>query len=406
MKDMDLGAVGMDRAASRAAGQPREILLRLLAGVSFLIFAQAFMVAPLIPRLASLFAVPARSIALSVPAYLIPYGAATLLYGPISDRLGRWPVMRASLTAFVLLTAATTAVSSAGMFIAARVATGLGASGVVPVALALVGDLFPYQQRGRALGWLFGAMAGGMAVGSTAGALLERSLGWRALFWGVAALAVLAGVPLLRRSTAERPAGPAPDARAAVGASLALLRAPRARRTYAYVLLNAIFHSGIFTWLGVYFVRGYGLGEVGIGLALLGYGVPGFLLGPSMGRLADRWGRGRMIPLGLSVAALSAVALAARPPLLVAATAVTTLSLGYDLVQPALAAIVTDLGRERGLGMGLNVFTLFTGFGLGSLALEALLGLHLATAFGLFGLGALVAALAGVRLFRSELPHS
>ncbi len=395
----------MDTAASRAGGEPRELLLRLFAGVTFLIFAQAFMVAPLIPRLAALFAVPVQVIALSVPAYLIPYGAATLVYGPLSDRLGRWPVMWASLGAFVVLTAVTSRVSSAGAFIAVRVATGFGAGGVVPVALALVGDLFPYKERGRAMGWLFGAMAGGMAVGSTAGVLLEPFVGWRELFWGVAGLAVIAGVPLVFRRTAERTAEPAQPGRRSLGAYFALLSSPRARRTYAYVLLNAVFHSGIFTWLGVYFARGYGLGAVGIGLALLGYGVPGFVLGPTMGRLADRWGRGYMIPLGLSVAALSAIALAARPPVLVAAALVTTLSLGYDLVQPALAAIVTDLGRERGLAMGLNVFTLFTGFGLGSLALGALVALHLATAFGLFGLGALVAALAGLRLFRSEIPR-
>lgn len=92
-----------------------------------------------------MFAAPIQTVALSVPGYLIPYGAATLLYGPGSDRLGRWPVMRGSLGAFTLLAVATTRVSSAGMFIAARVATGFGASGVVPVALALVGDLVPYR---------------------------------------------------------------------------------------------------------------------------------------------------------------------------------------------------------------------------------------------------------------------
>lgn len=244
-----------------------------------------------------------------------------------------------------------------------------------------------------------------MAVGSTAGALLEPWLGWRGLFLAVAALAVIAGAPLMLPNAAIPPSRAARRGWPALGAYAGLLGLPRARRTYAYVLLNAVFHSGIFTWLGLYFARDHHLGEVGIGLAPLGYGVPGFVLGPAIGRLADPWGRGRVVPLGLAVAALSAVALAARPPLLVAATAVTTLSLGYDLVQPALAAIVTDLGRERGLAMGLNVFTLFVGFGLGSLALGALLSLHLTTAFGVFGLGALVAALAALRLFRSEMPR-
>jgi hypothetical protein len=38
-----------------------------------------------------------------------------------------------------------------------------------------------------------------------------------------------------------------------------------------------MFHSGVFTWLGVHFERRYGVGSVGIGLMLVGYGVPGFL---------------------------------------------------------------------------------------------------------------------------------
>ncbi len=50
-------------------------------------------------------------------------------------------------------------------------------------------------------------------------------------------------------------------------------------------------------------------GLVGIGLALLGYGIPGFLFGPAIGRLADRLGRSRLIPAGLILAGISAAAL-------------------------------------------------------------------------------------------------
>ena len=48
-----------------------------------------------------------------------------------------------------------------------------------------------------------------------------------------------------------------------------LLGSPRARRTYGYVLVNSMFHPGVFTWLGVYFEQRYGVGPVSIGLALL-----------------------------------------------------------------------------------------------------------------------------------------
>src|SRR5229473_5148314 len=179
--------------------EEQQWLLYVLAAATFLIFFQAFMIAPLIPRLAQIFHASPTTIGLAVPAYLIPYGLMTLVWGPLSDRVGRRRVILASMAAFVVLTAVTAAVGSASWFIALRAITAVGASGVVPIALALLGDLFVFEERGRALGWLFGAMAGGIGVGSTAGALLEPVIGWRGLFIAVAAAGGAVGVALACR---------------------------------------------------------------------------------------------------------------------------------------------------------------------------------------------------------------
>lgn len=365
------------------------------------------MVAPLLPRLARVFRVPVETIGLIVPAYLIPYGIATLVYGPLSDRLGRRTIMLASLTTFILLTALTAATRSASAMLVLRLLTGLLASGVVPLALALIGDLFPYNERGRPLGWLFGAMAAGMAFGSTFGVLLEPFITWQGLFLGVAALSAGVLGTLLPYQSLLGIRAPS-DSAMAIGkltaASGELLSSGRGQRTYAYVLFNAIFHSGVYTWLGLHFTQRYGLSEVGIGLALLGYGIPGFLLGPVIGRLADRWGRSRLIPAGLAIGGVSAAALALDIPVIGAALFVTILSLGYDMTQPLFAGIVTDLSPKRGMAMGLNVFALFTGFGLGSLIFSGVMQSGIEAAFVVFGAAALLAALLAVPLFRTERP--
>ncbi len=184
-----------------------------------------------------------------------------------------------------------------------------------------------------------------------------------------------------------------------------LLGTPRGQRTYGYVLVNSIFHSGVFTWLGVYFERRYGLGSVGIGVALLGYGVPGFLFGPIIGRAADRWGRARLLPIGLLLSAFSAAALIVGFPALLAPVVAMVLSLGYDMTQPLFAGIVTSLGGKRaGQAMGLNVFTLFVGFGLGSLIFGELLRFGFGRALGVFAVVELGLALLSFALFRSEAP--
>lgn len=223
-------------------------------------------------------------------------------------------------------------------------------------------------------------------------------------FFGVAALGVLSFLALLPYrdllvGTGERRSLPISQV---IAGYRSLLSSARGLRTYAYVLLNAIFHSGVFTWLGLYFTQRYRLGEIGIGLALLGYGIPGFLLGPVIGRLADRYGRSRLIPPGLGIAGLSAAALALDLPVIAAALLVTLLSLGYDVTQPLLAGIVTDLGPQRGQAMGLNVFTLFVGFGLGSLLFGAILRSGMGIGLTVFGVGAVLAGVAAVPLFRSQ----
>lgn len=392
---------------NRSAGDERERLLRLLAVGTFIIFFQAFMVAPIIPSLSERFAVSPQDIGLIVPAYLIPYGAATLVYGLLSDRFGLWRIMAGSLAAFSILTLLTATAHSVEALVFWRGLTGVGASGVVPLALVLVGRLFPYEVRGRPLGWLFGAMAGGMAFGSTFGALLEPYIGWRGIFLvvGVAGAAVLLALIPYRAVIAG-------GAQASSGRTAAFFRGyrelmagARARYTYGFVLLNSIFHSGVFTWLGLYLERRYGFGPIGIGLALLGYGVPGFIFGPVIGRLADRGGRGPLLPLGFALGAIAAAALILDMPVIVAAVAITILSLGYDMTQPLFAGIVTTLSAQRpGQAMGLNVFTLFTGFGLGSLLFGELLRVGFGTALALFAAIELLLALAALRVFRAEVP--
>jgi predicted MFS family arabinose efflux permease len=390
----------------RASGDDRlpvpRGLVAVLTAAAFLIFAQAFMIAPILPRLAQVFGTGVGFTGLAVPAYLVPYGLTSLVWGPVADRMGRRPIILGCLLAFGAVTAGTATAGSVGEFVGWRVAAGVVASGVVPVSLALIADVLPFSRRGRALGWLFGGMAGGMAVGSTAGALGEPLVGWRGLFVIVAAGTALT-LALVFALLPERPRGGGRVApRAIARGYAALLRNRRARRVYGYVGFNAVLQSGIYTWLGLYLHQRYGLGPTGIGLALLGYGVPGFLFGPAIGRAADRYGRALLIPAGVAVSAVAAFALAVPLPLALAAVVAAGLSLGYDLTQPLLAGIVTDLPGQLGQAVALMAVILFSGFGLGALVFQAVLRFGFAAALLVFGAGAVLAAAAAIPAFAGE----
>ena len=81
--------------------QQHQRLFALLATAAGLIFLQGYMVAPLLPRLAEVFDLPVQEIGFMVPTYMLAYAVMALFYGILSDRFGRWPIIRTSLLAFV-----------------------------------------------------------------------------------------------------------------------------------------------------------------------------------------------------------------------------------------------------------------------------------------------------------------
>ncbi|MDN5283948.1 MAG: major facilitator superfamily 1 [Mucilaginibacter sp.] len=379
-------------------------LVRILSMATFLVFVQGFMVAPILPHLSLIFRVSVQYTSFIEPSYLLGYGSVTLIYASVSDRYGRFPVILFSLCCFIALTFFTGFVHSADQMIVLRLLTGLGAGGIAPTTIGWIGDQFPYEKRGHALGIFFGCMAGGTAFGSFAGALLEPVIGWRGLFFLVAGLGfVILFLILYYQKYFRLQKEDSKDSFSVLfGAIKEIMSLARSWRTYLYVMFNGMFHSGVFTWLGYLFFKSFHLGETGIGLALLGYGIPGFLLGPIIGKMADRYGRNKIIPIGLLSGGVSAVLLGLNLPLVTSNLLVATLSLGFDMTHPLFAAITTTFSPKKGASTGLFAFFLFMGYGLGSLLFSLIVKSGLNQTFILFGGAALLAAFLSVWVFRNE----
>ncbi|MDH3752810.1 MAG: MFS transporter [Acidimicrobiia bacterium] len=126
-----------------------------------------------------------------VNAYLIAFVAAMPIAGRISDVIGR---RRTLVGAYVIFLAGTTLIpltSSLGPFLVGRILTAVGGGAMVPVALAVVGDVYPERSRARALGTLGAIETMGWVWGPLYGALLVRFLDWRWQFWLNIPLAVV-----------------------------------------------------------------------------------------------------------------------------------------------------------------------------------------------------------------------
>jgi len=132
-----------------------------------------------------------------VPAiYLLASTVAMPLYGRLADTLGR---KRVILFAIVLFCAASMGASfarSMTQLIVWRGLQGLGAGGIMPVVLTILGDIFTLQERARIQAFFSGVWGTSALAGPALGALLVKTLGWRSIFWvnvplGFVALVVL-----------------------------------------------------------------------------------------------------------------------------------------------------------------------------------------------------------------------
>jgi MFS family permease len=144
--------------------------------IAFLVFYANSMIAPLVPALARGFGVHTYDLKWLIPSFSLLYGGATLIYGLLSDRFGRYPVLRILLICASATTLSLSFAMNAHQLLLLRLLSGAGTGGIATIALAIIGDHYPYALQGRPMGRMFGAIEAGMGLGSSLGPLLNPSV--------------------------------------------------------------------------------------------------------------------------------------------------------------------------------------------------------------------------------------
>jgi MFS family permease len=140
-----------------------------------------------------------------ISGFLLGYTVVLPLIGRVADLAGTGPVFAACLGAFAAGSVVTATAHSLSVVVVGRAVQGVGAGGLVPVALAMVAARWPADERGTPLGVVGGVQELGSVVGPLYGAAIVAVASWRAIFW--------INVPLVvALIIAFRLAGPVPPA--------------------------------------------------------------------------------------------------------------------------------------------------------------------------------------------------
>ena len=267
--------------------------LILLCGVSSLAM-NVFL--PSLPGMTAYFETDYRLIQLSVALYLAVNAGLQIVIGPVSDQLGRRPVMLAGFVMFLLATLGCIYAPNVEVFLFFRMCQAVVAVGMV-LSRAIVRDLYDQDKAASMLGYITMGMAVVPMLGPAVGGVLDQAFGWQASFWllfalGLAMLVLTWGDLGETSRTAGRPLSEQ------IREYPELLRSPR---FWGYALASGMASGAFFAYLGGAPFVGtdlYNLTPERLGLY---FGAPavGYFVGNYLsGRFSVRVGVNRMVLWG------------------------------------------------------------------------------------------------------------
>jgi MFS transporter, YNFM family, putative membrane transport protein len=336
----------------------RSIVLLALAG--FASQAQVRVTDSMLPQIAADLDTTVGAAAFVVTSYAIAHGTVQLVIGPVGDRFGKYltvTLMAGLASVLVMLCALAQSLPALAV---ARLLAGAAAGWVIPLSMAYVGDVTPYERRQPALARYLSGQIFGQLFGQAAGGVLGDFFGWRNVFLLLGGLFAVATAGLayeLVTNPATRARGrPEETSRGFIADYRAVLSNRFARIVILAVMIEAAFGWGAFAFVGADLNQRFGLSFTAVGLIVSTFGVGGLIYAGSVAQLVNTFGqRGLAIGGGLLLA-IAYLMLATGAAWWLAPIAVTMIGLGFYGLHNTLQTNATQMIPEA-RGTAVSVFS-------------------------------------------------
>ena len=366
----------------------------------------------LLPLFASEFQVPLGQAANVITAFSIAYGASQLFFGPVGDRFGKYRVIAWACAACAVTALLCGASQGFVQLQLARLLAGATAAAIIPLSMAWIGDVVPYDQRQPVLARFLIGQIVGLSAGVFVGGFAADHASWRAPFFAIAAgfvviaatlFAIDRRLPPTARIT-KRTEGHA--LRRMIDEFTQVLLQPWARVVLTTVLLEGAFLFGAFAFIPAHLHTRFGLPLAAAGSTLMLFGAGGFVFAVAAASLVQRLGEVGLTTAGGVLLAAALIAIGIAPVWWWALPACFAAGLGFYMLHNTLQINATQMAPERrGAAVAAFASCFYLGQSIG-VALQGLLVARIGTArvIEIGGIGLVTVALTFSRLRARRTP--
>ncbi len=230
---------------------------------------------------------------LSLSLFLIFFALGILIWGPVSEKFGRKPILLTGLVLYTLGSAGCALSTNVTMLILSRVVQAFGGGAAEAVATAMVKDMYDGRKRETILAVVMAMVVVAPVVAPILGAMILQFMSWRAIFWsltGFACVALCLSV-LLTETLEERYAG---SVLRSLGRLGVVLKNPGFSTLLVIFSLVPLPLMAFIAASAFIYINGFGMGEQEYGL-YFGFNALGSLIGPLLFMRLSRWASSRAI---------------------------------------------------------------------------------------------------------------